>query len=159
MVFSTGTVLHMMMMVFSTGTVLHMMVMMMVVSTDTVLHLMMLMMVMVVRTDTVLHVMMVMVFSTGTVLHVMMMVVFSAGAVLHVMLMLMLMLKLMCYSYIHFLGSYLLPMLMTFAWLAAMGIATHNLVYDRQSGQEEVRQGGPSSGWLFVRVALHLFGA
>ena len=66
----------------------------------------------------------------------------------------MLMLKLMCYSYIHFLGSYLLPMLMTFAWLAAMGIATHNLVYDRQSGQEEVRQGGPSSGWPFICLVL-----
>lgn len=36
------------------------------------------------------------------------------------------------------LGTYLLPVLMTFAWLASLGIATHNLVYDRQNGQEEV---------------------
>lgn len=40
--------------------------------------------------------------------------------------------------YLYLLGSYLLPVLITFAWLAALGIATHILVYDRQDGQEEV---------------------
>ncbi|XP_070186023.1 uncharacterized protein [Littorina saxatilis] len=63
-------------------------------------------------------------------------------------------------DYLHFLGSYLLPILMTFAWLAAIGIAAHNLVYDRQNGQEEsLRIMGMMSGlnfvaWLVVTVLI-----
>ncbi|XP_076450764.1 uncharacterized protein LOC143286815 isoform X2 [Babylonia areolata] len=63
-------------------------------------------------------------------------------------------------DYIHYLGSYLLPILMTFAWLAAIGIATHNLVYDRQSGQEEsLRIMGMVSGlnvlaWFLVTMLI-----
>ncbi|KAK6169359.1 hypothetical protein SNE40_020430 [Patella caerulea] len=41
-------------------------------------------------------------------------------------------------EYIHYLGSYLLPVLMTFAWVASLGIATRNLVNDREDGQDEV---------------------
>ena len=47
---------------------------------------------------------------------------------------------LICFSYMHFIGSYLLPVIMTFAWLSSLGIATYNLVYERQDGQEEVSQ-------------------
>ena len=36
------------------------------------------------------------------------------------------------------LSSYLLPIMMTIAWLAAISVATKNLVYDRENGQEEV---------------------
>ncbi|XP_067670801.1 uncharacterized protein [Haliotis asinina] len=40
-------------------------------------------------------------------------------------------------SYIGILGSYLLPVVMTFAWLAALAIATRNLVIDREEGLED----------------------
>jgi hypothetical protein len=40
--------------------------------------------------------------------------------------------------YLELLSSYLLPVMMTIAWLAAISIATKNLVYDRENGQEEV---------------------
>ncbi|XP_046362068.2 uncharacterized protein LOC124139094 isoform X1 [Haliotis rufescens] len=40
-------------------------------------------------------------------------------------------------SYIGVLGSYLLPVVMTFAWLAALAIATRNLVIDREEGLED----------------------
>ncbi|ESO87425.1 hypothetical protein LOTGIDRAFT_127778, partial [Lottia gigantea] len=59
-----------------------------------------------------------------------------------------------CYvedDYIHYLGSYLLPVLMTFAWLAALGIATRNLCYDRENGQEEsLRIMGMKSGLSWI---------
>lgn len=42
------------------------------------------------------------------------------------------------YSYMELLSSYLLPIMMTIAWLAAISVATKNLVYDRENGQEEV---------------------
>ncbi|XP_056019725.1 uncharacterized protein LOC125668687 isoform X2 [Ostrea edulis] len=45
-----------------------------------------------------------------------------------------------CYvndEYLELLSSYLLPVMMTIAWLAAISIATKNLVYDRENGQEE----------------------
>lgn len=40
-------------------------------------------------------------------------------------------------SFIFFLGAYLIPVMMTFVFLASLGVATHNLVYDREDGQEE----------------------
>ncbi|XP_078319098.1 uncharacterized protein LOC111121791 isoform X3 [Crassostrea virginica] len=45
-----------------------------------------------------------------------------------------------CYvndQYMELLSSYLLPIMMTIAWLAAISVATKNLVYDRENGQEE----------------------
>ncbi|KAL5018720.1 hypothetical protein ScPMuIL_004442 [Solemya velum] len=39
--------------------------------------------------------------------------------------------------YLHVLSAYLLPVMMTLAWIAALGIATRNLVHDREDGQEE----------------------
>lgn len=42
------------------------------------------------------------------------------------------------YRYMELLSSYLLPIMMTIAWLAAISVATKNLVYDRENGQEEV---------------------
>ncbi|KAK7500956.1 hypothetical protein BaRGS_00007836, partial [Batillaria attramentaria] len=58
-------------------------------------------------------------------------------------------------DYLHYLGSYLLPVVMTFAWLATLGIATHNLVYDRQNGQEEsLRVMGMTSGLNFLAWIL-----
>ncbi|XP_061191991.1 uncharacterized protein LOC133200204 [Saccostrea echinata] len=45
-----------------------------------------------------------------------------------------------CYvndKYMELLSSYLLPIMMTIAWLAAISVATKNLVYDRENGQEE----------------------
>lgn len=42
------------------------------------------------------------------------------------------------YRYMELLSSYLLPIMMTIAWLAAISVATKSLVYDRENGQEEV---------------------
>ncbi|XP_060072042.1 uncharacterized protein LOC132551915 [Ylistrum balloti] len=39
--------------------------------------------------------------------------------------------------YMNALSMYLLPVMMTLAWVAALAVATKNLVYDRQDGQEE----------------------
>ncbi|XP_069125420.1 phospholipid-transporting ATPase ABCA1-like [Argopecten irradians] len=39
--------------------------------------------------------------------------------------------------YMNTLSMYLLPVMMTMAWIAALAVATKNLVYDRQNGQEE----------------------
>ncbi|KAJ8318608.1 hypothetical protein KUTeg_003699 [Tegillarca granosa] len=39
--------------------------------------------------------------------------------------------------YLTYLSSYLLPVMMTIAWLAAIAVATKNFVYDREIGQEE----------------------
>lgn len=41
-------------------------------------------------------------------------------------------------SFIFLLGSYLIPVMMTFVFLGSLGVATHNFVYDRENGQEEV---------------------
>ncbi|KAK3089434.1 hypothetical protein FSP39_003578, partial [Pinctada imbricata] len=40
-------------------------------------------------------------------------------------------------SYLDVLSSYLLPIMITIAWLASMAISAKNLVYDRENGQEE----------------------
>ncbi|GFO38867.1 ATP-binding cassette sub-family a member 1, partial [Plakobranchus ocellatus] len=44
-----------------------------------------------------------------------------------------------CHHYDNFvflLGAYLVPVMMTFVFLASLGVATHNFVYDRENGQE-----------------------
>ena len=41
-------------------------------------------------------------------------------------------------SFLNALVAYLLPVMMTFAWLAGLALATYNLVLDREDGQEEV---------------------
>ncbi|XP_021364515.1 ATP-binding cassette sub-family A member 1-like isoform X2 [Mizuhopecten yessoensis] len=40
-------------------------------------------------------------------------------------------------TYMNTLSMYLLPIMMTLAWVAALAVSTKNLVYDRQYGQEE----------------------
>ncbi|KAK7002956.1 ATP-binding cassette sub- A member 12 [Biomphalaria glabrata] len=40
-------------------------------------------------------------------------------------------------SFIFLLGSYFVPIMMTFVFLILIGVATHNLVYDRENGQDE----------------------
>ncbi|KAH9502480.1 ATP-binding cassette sub- A member 12 [Bulinus truncatus] len=40
-------------------------------------------------------------------------------------------------SFIFILGSYFVPIMMTFVFLILIGVATHNLVYDRENGQDE----------------------
>lgn len=39
-------------------------------------------------------------------------------------------------EYLHILSSYLMPITMTLAWLAALGLGIHSFVRDRQDGQE-----------------------
>ncbi|GAB1599090.1 hypothetical protein Ahia01_000186200, partial [Argonauta hians] len=40
-------------------------------------------------------------------------------------------------EYLHILSSYLLPIMMTLAWLASLGLGIRNIVQDRSEGQEE----------------------
>lgn len=40
-------------------------------------------------------------------------------------------------EYLHILSSYLMPIMMTLAWLASLGLGIRNFVKDRQGGQEE----------------------
>ncbi|XP_041364383.1 uncharacterized protein LOC121379797 [Gigantopelta aegis] len=66
-------------------------------------------------------------------------------------------------SFIFILGSYLVPVLMTFAWLATLGITTRNLVWDRENGQEVIFSimGMKSSlnwfAWFISSMLLMLF--
>ncbi|KAK3771496.1 hypothetical protein RRG08_059535 [Elysia crispata] len=39
-------------------------------------------------------------------------------------------------NFVFLLGAYLVPVMMTFVFLASLGVATHNFVYDRENGQE-----------------------
>ncbi|KAK7002955.1 ATP-binding cassette sub-family A member 1 [Biomphalaria glabrata] len=41
-------------------------------------------------------------------------------------------------SFIFLLGTYLVPIMMCFVYLSILGVATYNLVYDRENGQDEV---------------------
>ncbi|KAL3877830.1 hypothetical protein ACJMK2_035474 [Sinanodonta woodiana] len=43
-------------------------------------------------------------------------------------------------DYISVLSAYLLPLIMTIAWIAGVSIAARNLVFDREEGQEETLQ-------------------
>lgn len=54
------------------------------------------------------------------------------------------------------LSSYLLPIMMTIAWLAAISVATKNLVYDRENGQEEVSSVICNEKWFDVEQSFIL---
>ncbi|XP_035829835.1 uncharacterized protein LOC101860234 [Aplysia californica] len=58
-------------------------------------------------------------------------------------------------NFIFLLGSYLIPVMMTFVFLGTLGTATHNLVYDRENGQEEtLKVMGMMSGVNFLAWLL-----
>ncbi|XP_059170728.1 uncharacterized protein LOC131952183 [Physella acuta] len=54
-------------------------------------------------------------------------------------------------NFIVMLGAYMIPVVMTFVFITSIGVATHNLVCDRENGQEEnLRVMGMISGLNFL---------